>query len=420
MRKSLALLIPFLLTSTLFFFIFDPPKEARAQTDSNNCIDCHTNAGKLISILKKKDKEASSEDDGGCAVAPTRSRFLNFFVNKDFIESTHGSLGCTTCHGGDKHASKPEIAHYGMRDTEEGCAQCHDEIVQLYSTSLHSTLHGQDRMLRLRAKHDKNYQALEPVKRYDCNTCHAGCGDCHVNIPKAVGGGLISGHQFFGDPPMESTCVVCHGSRAGGEYIGTISEDIPADVHFMAGMTCTDCHAEPMHGDGHIYESRWDVEGLPDCTDCHDKLPNSSVAAHTRDKHAEVSCQVCHSLEYKNCFDCHASIDEKGEYHRIPRGKSITIKIGLNTVPNYPYKYVPLRHNPVSRDAFIEFGEDLLPDFDAYPTWKTAAPHNIQRVTSQNRSCDSCHKNDELFIKEVDLAPGDSRENIKTVAGSKK
>jgi len=40
----------------------------------------------------------------------------------------------------------------------------------------------------------------------------------------------------------------------------------------------------------------------------------------------------------------------------------------------------------------------LLPDFDQSPTWVYTTPHNIQRFTPQNRSCESCHGHPELFL----------------------
>ena len=30
----------------------------------------------------------------------------------------------------------------------------------------------------------------------NCGKCHATCGDCHVNRPKAGGGGLYQAHNF--------------------------------------------------------------------------------------------------------------------------------------------------------------------------------------------------------------------------------
>jgi len=382
-----------------------------AVADDGVCLDCHSNAGKLISLLRARAEPEAEEESGGCAVAPGRSEFLNYFVKKEFATSTHGQLGCSACHGGDTATDDVDAIHADMRSAGTQCSVCHGEIAQTHETSIHWTLAGQDASLRMRAGTEENFAQLEPVRRNDCNTCHASCGDCHVNIPQAVGGGLISGHEFYGTPPMEDTCAVCHGSRAGGEFLGTLSEEIPADAHFQAGMTCLDCHKEPMHGDGSQYDSRWEVDGLPGCTDCHEAVPNASVAAHGIPSHADVSCQVCHAVSYKNCSGCHASIDESGEYHRAPQEKEFVVKVGHNTTPGYPYEYVTVRHNPVARDAFAAFGEDLLPDFDQYPNWKTAAPHNVQRSTPQNESCESCHENEALFLMEHDLDPADSQAN---------
>ncbi|MCK5585139.1 hypothetical protein KAJ02_03625 [Candidatus Bipolaricaulota bacterium] len=379
--------------------------------DDDICLDCHSNAGRLISLLRAREEPATEEDTGSCAVAPGRSEFLNYFVKKDFATSTHGQLGCSTCHGGNTATDDLDEIHADIKSGGTQCAECHAEIVDTHETSIHWTLAGQDESLRMRAGTEENFFHLEPVRQNDCNTCHATCGDCHINIPQAVGGGLISGHEFYRTPPMEDTCAVCHGSRAGGEFLGTLSEELPADVHFEAGMTCLDCHKEPMHGDGNQYVSRWDVEGLPQCVDCHEAVSNSQTAAHSPLLHDAVSCQVCHAVAYKNCSGCHSSIDENGQYKRVPEEVEFVLKIGYNTVPGYPYEYVTVRHNPVDRDTFAFFGENLLPDFDDYPNWKTAAPHNIQRSTPQNETCESCHANEQLFLMESDLDPDDPQAN---------
>ncbi|MBI3961814.1 MAG: hypothetical protein HY335_03600 [Deinococcus sp.] len=180
-------------------------------------------------------------------------------------------------------------------------------------------------------------------------------------------------------------------------------------------MTCLDCHTEPLHGDGTAYDSRWAVAGLPHCTDCHQALPAGSTPAHLIPNHQQVSCQVCHAQPYKNCFTCHSSFDEAGIYHRRPERTEVVIKTGRNTVPGYPYDVVPLRQNPVDRHSFDYFGENLLPYFDNFPSWKTAAPHNIQRSTDQNRSCNSCHGNQALFLSADDLDPGSSQANQQVV-----
>jgi thiosulfate/3-mercaptopyruvate sulfurtransferase len=59
---------------------------------------------------------------------------------------------------------------------------------------------------------------------------------------------------------------------------------------------------------------------------------------------------------------------------------------------------VTLRHIPVDKDAYDFYGENLLPNFDALPTWAYTTPHNIQRNTPQTASCNSCHGNPDIFL----------------------
>ena len=120
--------------------------------------------------------------------------------------------------------------------------------------------------------------------------------------------------------------------------------------------------------------------------------------------HDDVSCQTCHGQPYQNCFSCHSG-EEDGAYFRRAGAKSMDLKVGRNTAEGYPYGIVTLRNNPVARDSFDHAGAGLLPHFDDYPTWKTAAPHNIRRTTEQNRNCGACHDNSEFFLAPEDLDP---------------
>ena len=361
------------------------------------CLTCHGNAGHLIGMVKPP--KAPSED--GCASAPSRPPFLGYFVNSAFPETIHGRLGCVGCHGGRPDATGRRIAHQDLRDPNETCTDCHAKIVARHDSSLHKTLNGMTHALQLRTGQTE-FGSLEPMWQADCATCHTTCGDCHISMPDAVGGGLIKGHEFLRRAPMEDSCALCHGSRAGGEYLGQF-EGLDPDVHFEAGMHCLDCHTNDLHGDGRLYQSRWQVEGRAQCTDCHDVASRTGVPAHG-DMHAEVACQVCHAQPYQNCFNCHTG-EEDGLYFRRAGSKDMTLKVGRNTVEGYPFGFVTLRHNPVARDSFDYFGPGLLPGFDAHPNWKTAAPHNIRRVTPQNRSCAACHENETLFLDQDDLLP---------------
>jgi thiosulfate/3-mercaptopyruvate sulfurtransferase len=71
-----------------------------------------------------------------------------------------------------------------------------------------------------------------------------------------------------------------------------------------------------------------------------------------------------------------------------------------------PWDYVLLRHVPIDRDSFSFYGENLLPEYDSLPTFAYATPHNIQRNTPQNASCDACHGNEALFLT-ADKVPAD-------------
>lgn len=363
----------------------------------DGCLRCHADAGRLIGMIDPPDPPAA----GGCATAPSRPPFLGYFVNPGFPASLHGMLGCTGCHGGDATATSREDAHAGLQDPTVTCASCHGEIVARHETSLHHTLNGMAHALRLRSGGEMS-APLATVWQADCATCHTTCGDCHVALPDAVGGGLIKGHEFLRRAPMRDSCALCHGTRAGGEYLGRF-DGLAPDVHFEAGMHCLDCHTNDLHGDGRLYQSRWQVAGRAQCSDCHAVTADSDIPAHG-DMHRDVSCQVCHGQPYQNCFDCHTG-EEDGAYFRRAGAAEMMLRIGRATPQDHPHGITTLRHNPVARDSFDHFGTGLMPVFDDVPNWKTAAPHNIRRRTPQNRSCAACHEDDSLFLGAEDLSP---------------
>jgi hypothetical protein len=76
---------------------------------------------------------------------------------------------------------------------------------------------------------------------------------------------------------------------------------------------------------------------------------------------------------------------------------------------------VLVRHVPVVPDTFAFYGEGLLPTFDNLSTWKYATPHNIQRVTPQNQSCESCHDNPDLFLMADDVDPQERQANAAVI-----
>ena len=340
-------------------------------------------------------------------------------INEDFLSSTHGSQSCESCHGGNQAALK-EDAHTGMIADPSGepakCNACHQDVADQSAMSLHSNLAGYWTVLDKRSDPSKKAQ-MEEMFGNHCSSCHTTCGDCHISQPDSVGGGLLSGHNIEKKPPMTRTCTACHGSRVGNEFLGK-NEEIPGDVHFRTQrMTCTTCHtadnvhATPANEEPHRYAG----EESPTCKTCHANVGGAEDANVQHKMHGDqLSCQVCHSVEYNNCDGCHVSISEKtGNPVRKTEATYLGFIIGKNPRQdeNRPYEWVPLRHVPISPDSFAFYGDNLLPNFNSLPTWTYTTPHNIQRKTPQNDSCDSCHGNADLFLTADKVKPEELEAN---------
>ncbi|MFO8102050.1 MAG: hypothetical protein R6U37_07795 [Dehalococcoidia bacterium] len=343
--------------------------------------------------------------------------------DKDFAASVHGQVGCVLCHGGND--SEVEMNEAGMQVAHQGviadpsnltCYSCHKEIAEKADDNFHQTLSGMKGALMVRGGDMSEGSVVAEAFENHCNTCHTTCGQCHVSIPTQAGGGLTSGHEFKSPPLMKDNCVTCHGARAGNEFLG-VYEGIPKDVHRMKGMQCKSCHGEEIHySSGAEMETRYDSAQAASCDDsgCHDDVwttreDNPYHAQHLDD----LSCYVCHSVEYKNCYSCHAEINEEGEPVFTTEPAKMDFKIGLNPIQSEERssKYVVLRHVPTNAHVFDYYGENLLPEFDNLPTWKYATPHNIQLNTPQTESCDSCHGNVELFLTAEDVPEGEMDAN---------
>lgn len=359
---------------------------------------------------------------------------------RDFLETPHGELGCRYCHKG-TNASDKEAAHEGLvKDPSEAggggvCAECHEEIAATFKDSMHYTLKGiLDIVGTITRPHEMQETLLPAAWSLDCANCHASCGSCHVAWPKVSKGGLIDRHRFQRRPPMEKTCFGCHGSRFAGEYVGFLGTT--ADVHYEKGqMECDDCHrGSQLHHTRPGDAKRYYATETPRCEDCHpDARPGrSKVAMHNAHGENELACQVCHANRYFNCQDCHVSLDvkEEGKVEVIfPSEPLFTFKIGRNIdrSPANPYRYNLVRHTPMRKDSLASLRwfqatltgkpgpEDLVANYDALPTWNSAAVHSIQRRTPQNRSCNACHGKRELFLTGDDLRPGDPAANRRIV-----
>lgn len=335
----------------------------------------------------------------------------------------HAYVSCTECHGG-ANVDDMEQAHEGMvSDPSEAphsaCAECHEDVQASHENSLHVTLAGYDTVLHERSL-PENHPALEEMESNHCNECHATCGQCHVSQPTSVGGGLLEGHEFVLTPPMSRTCTGCHGSRIKDEYSGR-NEGIPGDVHLSQGrMNCVDCHSgAEMHGTDMVdVNHRYDGDRVPLCESCHEEALTTDAGIEEHTIHGQdVSCQVCHSVEYKNCSNCHVQQTPDGiPYYEIDPSW-MDFKIGLNPdrTPERPWQYVLVRHVPISPTSFEYYGANLLPNFNNRPTWAEATPHNIQRLTPQAGQCENCHGNADIFLTADSVLPEELAANAQVI-----
>jgi len=342
-------------------------------------------------------------------------------VHPSFLDDVnHGRAACNACHGGDPAGTTRALAHVGMKgdptvaNATTGC-RCHAATVAKSQASLHVTLAGIRNSLVRRSGGGTLCPELQTSFQNHCSRCHSSCGDCHVSVPGSAGGGLLDGHRFRKTPSMGLVCTACHGSRVGDEYRG-LNAGVPADTHYNRGLQCTACHTgTEMHGagsDGAPHRTKAAEQAR--CETCHpDDARFRGTTAHMMHRgggRLKLSCQVCHAVEYKNCSSCHVRLENGMPVYEVnaPSHLSlITFKIGRNPAPDalHPQKWVPVRHVPADPDDHAYYGADLLQSFDAVPTWRFAAPHNIQRRTPQNQGCRStCHGQRALYLAPADLA----------------
>lgn len=287
---------------------------------------------------------------------------------------------------------------------EEKCGVCHKAVVDAYKASLHFTTRGFETVMTARS--GPQWHKVRPVVQESCHRCHASCGDCHVRWPTQAGGGLLRGHLFVKKPPVESTCNGCHSGRVSAEYFGWHA-DQPADVHWTkAKMDCMSCHEiKDLHGDGSTDSYRLDRTSRPRCLSCHPQAAPGKSALAAHNVHGEkLECHVCHSVKYANCYGCHLGKGARSE---------LDFRIGLNQRKDRSYLYNLVRHAPTTREMLASKVADALPNYDDYPTWLATFPHNIQRVTPQNRTCNNCHGNAEIFLLEDKLDPRYPKANAK-------
>lgn len=402
-----------------------------------SCQGCHTN----YEYLKQVHSPDTAAAGGGCGgetphIEPYDRVYLGGAGYTAFKASTHGQLPCVGCHGGNDKTADKKIAHSGnfishpSTNADLKCAGCHADIVARTKNSLHEQGWGQKAMVYGRSGVGSFEELSDMMKMgYDknCAKCHATCGDCHINRPKAGGGGLLNGHNFNRTPDMTDNCVTCHTSRGGHAYLGIGPNTVP-DVHLTKqGFTCMSCHSKnEIHGDRNTYNHRYQMALMPSCDDCHTSMNNANMyhSVHIN----TFNCNTCHSQDYNNCGSCHIG----GEGARVV--SHMKFKIGMNPIQTVrPYKLATLRQSLSAPDSWKEYGTAALANFNSQPTYKYTTPHNTIRWTSRTKvdsgkACyDNCHiikegttfRNKQLYLFQSDLESWEVPANTNIVVDGK-
>ncbi len=417
----------FLITISIIVFTGCTKDEPQNPIDSMStaavasCEGCHTNYEYLKSVHSPDTSGGGSSCGGETPhIEPYDRVYMGGAGYQAFKLSTHGKLPCIGCHQGDGRTADKNLAHSGdfishpSTRADIKCAGCHPDVVARTKNSLHEQGWGQKRMVTTRygvSDFNSLPELLKSGYNTNCAKCHGGCGDCHINRPKAGGGGLLNGHNFQKTPDMIDNCVTCHTSRGGHAFLGIGAGTIP-DVHLTKqGFTCMSCHSShEVHGDGKKYDTRYKMSLLPSCADCHSNLNNSNMyhSVHIN----TFNCNTCHSQDYNNCGSCHVG----GDGARIT--SHLKFKIGMNPIPDIkPYKLATVRQSLSAPDTWSQYGVPVLNNFSSQPTYKYTTPHNIIRWTSRTKvasgkACyDNCHvikegttlRNKELYLFQSDL-----------------
>lgn len=163
----------------------------------------------------------------------------------------------------------------------ETCANCHGFV-----TRVDFALEGKFE-LEVDFTNIENVQTIGPFKFATQKTA---CVNVFDNLAHYKNGNLINdgegvsedlnqnGELDPGEDTNENNCLdIPDRVRRSDSFDGRQSKFIYGgangsthlqDVHFLAGIGCSDCHVTSAHGDSNIYTRNWDAEPM-ECEDCH-------------------------------------------------------------------------------------------------------------------------------------------------------
>ena len=382
------------------------------------------------------------------AGAPARTDTGNTCIQCHADQTTGFTAGhafaannCTICHAGDdkdvtQDGSHAEMTGFpGLLDNAgRACGGCHADKVAAVGNSLMHTGRGMvDVTRKIVDGHggtSANLQSLghgpaDSMLRKLCSSCHlgqektahqldpvgdrgGGCLACHINsYPEDA-------HPALTASVSDARCFGCHSrsARISLSYTGLGEIDAataaqagprlrlpdgrhverkPADVHFVSGMTCTECHkgSDLMSDAGDAVHQRDAVDVR--CVDCHVIEP-AAGKAHDPD-HERLECSTCHSQWAPQCFGCHMQYDADGSQwdhteQRVTAGRWHEQRSDFRNEPG------ALGINALNRVELYVPGMIMTlahPDWDDEKFVRVFAPISPHTI-GPSRSCESCHR----------------------------
>lgn len=293
-KKSKRIGFTTLLTILTLFFIHSP---VFALSDED-CMECHS------------DPDLTMERDG---------KTINLQVDHEIFKDTiHSENGCVSCH---EEADVEEGEEHPMPMSSVNCGNCHEEIFETYSKSMHG-------VARMEAG-----DLLAP-KCYDCHSKHAilppsdrrsatyplnvpaTCGKCHREGSKMNQLHDIGEHNIVSNYTMSthgkglyvdglvvtavcSSCHTPHNIQIPDDPNSTVNRD-----HINA--TCSQCHvgiSEKFKQSVHSPLITKTDKKLPVCIDCH--TSHTITRVDQRDFRQVISsqCSNCHEHESETYFE---------------------------------------------------------------------------------------------------------------------
>lgn len=405
--------------------IMDEETAKNNYTGGDGCIYCHTQSDRLQALASNT--ETIGAEQGGFIgqISPVQT-WQKVYINLGNktspaqIDLHLARQTCSDCHKGDPtQSNNKEKAHKGLvKDPSDqatnvcGTAGCHESTTGEFTNSMHNKLWGIRKSIALRSGSASFNECPESLKKgftSDCNSCHASCGDCHISVPGSAGSGLVMGHRFNRTPDIQKNCIACHGTRIGSEItpdygIGVV---YTGDVHVKSvGFNCVDCHDKfEMHSAVQEGTDRYHYDRSPACMMCHREDPDLAKKNDYHQFHFDdLACQVCHAQDYNNCSSCHVNGGWKKDPAYQANNPSLAFKIGRNPLADRSDEFVTVRHVPIARDSYDNWGSTgLLTAYDDYPTWKFTSPHNIQRFTTRTTATgdEECYQNCHIDANEA-------------------